>query len=1122
MAADAVAASPLFELKYYVRTFEAFANREDLEQALALWVMEDATATFRRTRPADAAPLDGAVAAQLQAIQREKSDIEDRYGPVRIWDLSLLSDLSYLLPRAGLDISGWDVSGATSMSCMFQRCENFNNDISAWNVCKVEDFCGMFGHCKKFNQNLASWNVGNGADFSHMFEACRSFNQNLDSWDVAKAKQMGRMFFHCRAFDQSLASWQVQGVKSFAAMFEGCASLAQDFSSWNVDETATAPDEFISLLKKVHAYAHRGPGINTFFKVNSKPRWRGDRVLSNGFESSSSLCPTTGSSLRRSCEADHSMVGGDDLGRVVAADAASLAGNGDAGEGRAGFRSFACGKSESVAAHNQLKQRPSRAAGELHGASSHSLVAPHVVPQSTTLLKQLAASFFENCDRYYPPQVLEVLRLFAEEVGYSDENLMRGAVGRLDDLLLMPTPRRIVQVAVSFSRARIPAQHWWASVCPLVEDNFPHFAHGIPNLLEALLFVYGIGGSSGIKGGCRFAGVEAAPSEPTAPARSTPTGRAAAHQEDHAHAQEEEIMADEEPVFSKAKCEILVDALATQLLVQKDKLGVTVFANGFERLSLFRYDYPEMVAEALRVLESSVASGDRITQTNLVAGLQRYGVRDVLETRWTGAGAAAAGRGRGEHLNLAAGAACRDADFEDDFDGVDDAARQERDVRSVLTAGAVAGKAASAGAISLDLDFAVRRGVVCGQEQMEGFLNDTEKLLQDPKFVWRELPGKINQIAKLAVGQDNDVEQLRRNFVRQVLASTQVRELDLSARRTLYTLCCLQCRSGVQSSVPPGGNTSVSSAPWEKMMLTLVTRHGEPPPLPVYRDCLDKGGAEKENGQLEKPLSVAGELMYVGDEARMTKGKAPAVTTRVLQINGEQQSYEVFTNIERHNRSLYWYAQPEENVASSSANGTDGEAVDTTDVADNNPVTSAPAPDMVQSTETSFPEGSVIGNLHFTADVSMYRTEVQGNVEGSGVLTVISAESIVAGTITTGTSGTDLYCSYSELQSGIAAGSGTIYLDHCKVGGIIFCDGVDVVIVEMGLGNAFNAHRDCVLLTEKEYDSSFLQRYAMSVFCLVSMVTFCALFVMASQAANEIVEEEGKGVFSSSIVGRGN
>eukprot|EP00392_Amoebophrya_sp_AT5.2_P006514 g6526.t1 len=217
MAANAVAASPLFELKYYVRTFEAFANREDLEQALALWLMEDATATFRRTRPAEAAPLDGAVAAPFQAIQREKTDIEDRYGPVRIWDLSLLSDLSYLLPRcreiaeisterhrelwahmaqalgtedpsfllidttvsAGWDISGWDVSGATSMSGMFQECENFNSDISAWNVCKVEDFSEMFSYCEKFNQNLASWNVGNGADFSAMFQDCCSFNQNL-------------------------------------------------------------------------------------------------------------------------------------------------------------------------------------------------------------------------------------------------------------------------------------------------------------------------------------------------------------------------------------------------------------------------------------------------------------------------------------------------------------------------------------------------------------------------------------------------------------------------------------------------------------------------------------------------------------------------------------------------------------------------------------------------------------------------------------------------------------------------------------------------------------------------------------------------------------------------------
>eukprot|EP00392_Amoebophrya_sp_AT5.2_P008003 g8022.t1 len=216
MAASAVlAASPLFELKYYVRTFEAFANREDLEQALALWLVEDATATNLRNCVATA-PLDGAVAAQFQATQREKRGIEDRYGPVRIWDLSLLSDLRYLLPQCPriadeiareryrelrahmgqalrtawpfnetwmswghMDISGWDVSGATCMSGMFQDCENFNSDISAWDVSKVEDFCGMFNHCTEFNQNLASWNVGNGADFSAMFEESYSFNQNL-------------------------------------------------------------------------------------------------------------------------------------------------------------------------------------------------------------------------------------------------------------------------------------------------------------------------------------------------------------------------------------------------------------------------------------------------------------------------------------------------------------------------------------------------------------------------------------------------------------------------------------------------------------------------------------------------------------------------------------------------------------------------------------------------------------------------------------------------------------------------------------------------------------------------------------------------------------------------------
>ncbi|CAD7942416.1 unnamed protein product [Amoebophrya sp. A120] len=69
-----------------------------------------------------------------------RAKVEEKYGPIRYWDLSRIENLSWLLSGAemfNIDISGWDVSGATDMSYMFCQCGTFNQPIGNWNVQNV-------------------------------------------------------------------------------------------------------------------------------------------------------------------------------------------------------------------------------------------------------------------------------------------------------------------------------------------------------------------------------------------------------------------------------------------------------------------------------------------------------------------------------------------------------------------------------------------------------------------------------------------------------------------------------------------------------------------------------------------------------------------------------------------------------------------------------------------------------------------------------------------------------------------------------------------------------------------------------------------------------------------------
>ena len=123
-----------------------------------------------------------------------------------------------------IDISGWDVSNVTNMSCMFFGCEGLKSvgDISGWDVSKVTNMASMFCDCCSLNQDLSDWDVSSVTNMARMFAGCESFNQDLSSWDVSNVKNMAGMFYWCKSFNQDISNWNVSSVNDNTDMFMYC------------------------------------------------------------------------------------------------------------------------------------------------------------------------------------------------------------------------------------------------------------------------------------------------------------------------------------------------------------------------------------------------------------------------------------------------------------------------------------------------------------------------------------------------------------------------------------------------------------------------------------------------------------------------------------------------------------------------------------------------------------------------------------------------------------------------------------------------------------------------------------------------------------------------------------
>ena len=115
-----------------------FADKNSLKAAVTAFNNDETTAKFTSK---------AALMTAVQAFNANPTAATATYGPVAEWDVSKITDMSWL----------------------FQNLKNFNADISNWNTSSVTTMYEMFYGASAFNQPL-SFDTSSVTDMSYMFD----------------------------------------------------------------------------------------------------------------------------------------------------------------------------------------------------------------------------------------------------------------------------------------------------------------------------------------------------------------------------------------------------------------------------------------------------------------------------------------------------------------------------------------------------------------------------------------------------------------------------------------------------------------------------------------------------------------------------------------------------------------------------------------------------------------------------------------------------------------------------------------------------------------------------------------------------------------------------------------
>mmetsp|Transcript_20526 Transcript_20526/g.51822 ORF Transcript_20526/g.51822 Transcript_20526/m.51822 type:complete len:416 (-) Transcript_20526:368-1615(-) len=293
-----------------LRYFEAVAEGEqEAESAGVSFCVKRLFEPFESRKQLDAAcytalksMLPGAEAEARQAMKA----VEEKHGPLRIWDVSKVARLDSLffvadpvpapapIPAAAIpgdepddpyrgcadflvngfnpDLSGWKTGGVETMGFMFCDCAKFTGvGLEHWDVSSVTFMGDMFRGCLAFDAPLDGWSTANVKDMSHMFRMT-SLSHSLN-WDCSSCTDMQEMFAQCRNFNTSTRfNFKNTGrVKSMREMFREVQAFAWScVLDWDIGGLQTANLMFWDYGSPDHACAESETGAIAGFCASDK------------------------------------------------------------------------------------------------------------------------------------------------------------------------------------------------------------------------------------------------------------------------------------------------------------------------------------------------------------------------------------------------------------------------------------------------------------------------------------------------------------------------------------------------------------------------------------------------------------------------------------------------------------------------------------------------------------------------------------------------------------------------------------------------------------------------------------------------------------------------------------
>ena len=163
---------------------------------------------------------------------------------------NMRSMFNVCISLTSLDISSFDTSNVTDMSCMLYLCKALSLDLSHFNTSNVTDMSWMFAYCNSLTSlDVSNFDTSNVTDMAGMFSGCSSLTSlDLSSFDTSKVTDMHGMFGSCSSLTSlDLSNFNTSNVTDMSGMFGDCSSLTSlDLSHFDTSNVTSMSQMFLS------------------------------------------------------------------------------------------------------------------------------------------------------------------------------------------------------------------------------------------------------------------------------------------------------------------------------------------------------------------------------------------------------------------------------------------------------------------------------------------------------------------------------------------------------------------------------------------------------------------------------------------------------------------------------------------------------------------------------------------------------------------------------------------------------------------------------------------------------------------------------------------------------------